>query len=124
MSQATGEKSERSAVARAEEQLDNIGQRIGLLAGRASQRVKGAVSSIRQENHRKEQPKPVQKEEQGEAVTKRAEEVVDRMGQRIRHFSSLIGQRILEVTARVREGAEDMWAEAQNIRHTRGRNTQ
>ncbi len=124
MSQTTEEKSERSAVARAEEQLDNIGQRIGLLAGRASQRVKGAVSSIRQENHRKEQPKPVQKEEQGEAVTKRAEEIVDRMGQRMRHFSSLIGQRILGVTARVREGTEDMWAEAQNIRRTRGRNTQ
>jgi tetrahydromethanopterin S-methyltransferase subunit G len=124
MSQATEEKSERSAVTRAEERLDNIGQRIGLLAGRASQRIKGAVGSIGKGNHRKEQPKPVQKEEQGEAVTKQAEEIVDRMGQRMRHFSSLIGQRILGVTARVREGTEDMWAEAQNIRHTRGRNTQ
>ena len=124
MSQATKEKSERSAVIRVEERLDNIGQRIGLLAGRVSQRIKGAVGSIREGNHRKDQPKPVQKEEQGEAVTKQAEEIVDRMGQRMRHFSSLIGQYILGVTARVREATEDMWADAKHIRHTQGRNTE
>ncbi len=47
----------------------------------------------------------------------RAEEVVDRMGQMIAHVASLAALRMLQIAARGREEAEDVWAEAQSIRH-------
>ncbi len=55
----------------------------------------------------------------GRAATARAEELVDRMGESVGHFASLAGWRILKAAAFVREEAEDVWAEAQSIRHAR-----
>ncbi len=49
-------------------------------------------------------------------ATQRAEEMVDRMGERVGYFASMAAQRIRVATARAREEAEDMWAEAQSIR--------
>ena len=48
---------------------------------------------------------------------RRAEELVDRMGERIGHYVSFLGRGVLKLAARAREGAEDIWAEAQEIRH-------
>lgn len=45
------------------------------------------------------------------------EEAIDRAGYRIGLFAGLTVQRIQSAAARVREEAEDVWAEAQNIRH-------
>lgn len=53
-------------------------------------------------------------------ATERAEEVVDRLAQGIGRFAALASLRVLKVAALVREEAEDMWAEAQNIRQERG----
>jgi hypothetical protein len=50
-------------------------------------------------------------------ATERAEELVDRMGRTIAHVASLAALRMRKVTARAREEAEDVWAEAQSIRH-------
>ena len=46
----------------------------------------------------------------------RAEEVVDRLGQRAGQIGSEVGQRLLRLAARAREEAEDIWAEAQSMR--------
>ncbi len=52
----------------------------------------------------------------GQPATQRAEEIVDRVGERVGFFASSMAQRIRVATARAREEAEDMWAEAQSIR--------
>jgi hypothetical protein len=46
----------------------------------------------------------------------RAEEVVDRLGQRAGEIGSQVGQCVLRLAARAREEAEDIWAEAQSMR--------
>jgi hypothetical protein len=46
----------------------------------------------------------------------RAEEMVDRIAERVAQFTSVWGRKLLKLGARAREEAEDMWAEAQNIR--------
>ena len=52
----------------------------------------------------------------GRSAEARAEEVVERMGRTLSQFASLAALRMLQAAARVREEAEDMWAEAQSIR--------
>ena len=63
-------------------------------------------------------------EDQGDrssqAATARAEELVDRLGESVGRLASLAGWRLLKVAALVREEAEDVWAEAQSLRHTQG----
>jgi len=46
----------------------------------------------------------------------RAEEMVDRMGEQIGRWATQLGHQVLKLAARAREEAEDIWAEAQNIR--------
>jgi hypothetical protein len=46
----------------------------------------------------------------------RAEEIVDRVAERVSQLTSTWGRKLLRLTARVREEAEDIWAEAQSIR--------
>jgi hypothetical protein len=41
----------------------------------------------------------------------RAEDLVERLGQRLGHFTALAGFQIQKATARRREEIEDMWAE-------------
>jgi hypothetical protein len=54
--------------------------------------------------------------EQGARATmERAEEVVDRLGQRAGQIGSEVGQRLLRLAARAREEVEDIWAEAQSM---------
>lgn len=59
-------------------------------------------------------------EDQGDrssrTATARAEELVDRLGERVGYLASLAGWRILRTTALAREEAEDIWAEAQSVR--------
>ncbi len=49
-------------------------------------------------------------------ATERAEELADRMGQRLGYVTTHIGLRVRKTAARAREEAEDMWAEAQSLR--------
>jgi hypothetical protein len=46
----------------------------------------------------------------------RAEEMVDRIAERVSHYTSVWGRKLLRFAARAREEAEDIWAEAQSIR--------
>ena len=56
------------------------------------------------------------KDTSGRSADERAEEIVDRIGQRLGYVASLIALRLLKAAALVREEAEDVWAEAQSIR--------
>jgi hypothetical protein len=47
---------------------------------------------------------------------RRAEEAVDRIATAVGMYTSVVGRKLLQWTARAREGFEDMWAEAQQIR--------
>ena len=49
----------------------------------------------------------------------RAEEMVDWLGQRVGHYTSVAGYYLLWMASRAREEAEDIWAEAQTIRRGR-----
>ena len=49
-------------------------------------------------------------------ATERAEELADRIGQRLGYVTTLLGLCMRKTAARAREEAEDMWAEAQSIR--------
>ena len=51
-------------------------------------------------------------------ATERAEELVDRAGESAGHLAALAGWRLLRAAAFVREGAEDVWAEAQSVRRS------
>jgi hypothetical protein len=51
---------------------------------------------------------------------RRAEEMADRIGERIGHYASVAGLGILRFAARAREEIEDIWAEAQHIRRAKG----
>jgi hypothetical protein len=46
----------------------------------------------------------------------RAEELVDRLAERVSHYASVVGHKLAWLAARAREEAEDIWAEAQAIR--------
>lgn len=132
MSQTPGEDSKQPATVRAEELLDNVGQRLGLFAALTAQRIQHAATYVRQEADRLDQPKtsPGEKpaiarsEESSKPPKERAEELVDQFGQRFGHFAALTGLQIQRVTARAREEVEDMWAEAQNIRQEKSRKPQ
>lgn len=135
MSQTPGEQSDQPATARAEELLNNLGQRIGFFAAQTGQRIQNTAASIRDEADRMDQPstEPGEKshsptiartEEQGKLAMERAEDLVDRLGQRLGHFFALTGFQAQKATARMREEAEDIWAEAQNIRQGRSRSPQ
>lgn len=53
----------------------------------------------------------------GPSPTERAEEQLNRWGQTIGRVASMVGMRVVRVAAFAREEAEDMWAEAQDMRH-------
>src|SRR5437764_11326792 len=46
----------------------------------------------------------------------RAEEMVDRWGERVGYYATVAGHQLLRLAARAREEVEDIWAEAQSIR--------
>ncbi|MBV9229632.1 MAG: hypothetical protein JOZ18_09995 [Chloroflexi bacterium] len=135
MSQTPGEKSGLSATARSEELLDSMGRRIGLFAALAGQRIQNAAASVRegvdrvgQQNTTAEekasQPTIASAEEKGKLAMERSEELVDRMARRLSHYASLVGFQVQKAAALAREEAEDIWAEAQNIRQENSRKPQ
>ena len=122
---------ERSATERAEEMLSRTEQHLAIWALQTRQRIQEATSSARTEADHMDQPKgvtpqarngkatsPEQQRSQTIAPsgTARAEVAVDALGQRISIFAAATSLQVRRVTARLREGAEDIWAEAQDIR--------
>lgn len=57
------------------------------------------------------------KEGSERSPTERAEELLDRAGQTAGFFAASLGWRATRLASRAREEAEDIWAEARNVRH-------
>jgi hypothetical protein len=55
-----------------------------------------------------------------QAEMQKAEGLVDDMGRRLSLLASMVGLQARKMAAYAREGAEDMWVEAQHIRSVRG----
>jgi hypothetical protein len=56
----------------------------------------------------------------GEDRMRRAEEMADRIGERIGQYASAAGLGILRFAVRAREELQDIWAEAQHLRRGEG----
>ena len=128
MSQTQNDTPTQTATERAEELFNRMGQRFGYLTALATQRIQRIATSIQEEANRMDEPQSgldnhsnaSTSERAGEAyqqATAKAEQLVDQLGQRISQYSSTVGLQIQRAVARAREEAEDMWAEAQNLRH-------
>jgi hypothetical protein len=107
--------------------FDRMGQQIGYFTALATHRIQRAATSIREAAERLDQSRTTsgaklngsagtQAGEAGRPVTGQAEKRVDRVGQRISHYTVLARLQIQRAAARVREEAEDMWVGAQNLR--------
>jgi hypothetical protein len=132
MDQEKGEESIPSAVVRAEQLVDRTEQRIKSFFANAGQRVQHTANSVRENISQTGQPSATQQEQHGSSATpqakgteqpvmERAEKMADSMGQRIGAWAFIVAPPIMRVTARMRENVEDIWAEAQQIRHSRTR---
>lgn len=112
-------------IERAEQALSRAGERIGRLVGLTGLRIQRAARSLREEADRMDEPesarhgdgKKARKAPEGQPATARAEELVDRLGQRMSHWAVVNGQQARRTMARLREDAEDMWIEAQEMRN-------
>ena len=122
MNQTPGEQPGPSATARAEELLDQTGQRIGMFVALTRVRIQQALIALREEAERRDTSKLTQSGQTGQEngsnqlVTQRAEEMVDRMGERLVAVTATTSLQIQKALARLREEAEDIWAEAESIR--------
>ena len=132
MSQTQNDTPTQTATERAEELFNRMGQRFGYLTALATQRLQRVATTIREEaDQLDEEPQSAPGEDSNESATGRteearrqatakAEQLVDQMGQRISQYTSMVGLQIQKAVARAREEAEDIWAEAQNMRRQNG----
>lgn len=128
MSQTQEKQENRPATERAEELLDRAGRGLGRVVAATGKRVQRATTARPQgaakpdslNGKKQKSVTPSRTQEANQEAMERADVLVSQMEQRIRHFTALLGFNIQRTAARVREEAEDMWAEAQHIR-SRGR---
>ncbi len=127
----TQEKQESAAATeRAEELLGSVGRGFGVFVATTGQRVQRAATTVREKAGQRGQEVPTSAKKSGkakasdaqasearEASMERADELVRLMEFRLARFALSMNHTIQKTTARVREEAEDMWAEAQHIRY-------
>ncbi len=115
MSDRGDERSGRPATERAEEMLDSLGERMGRFLSRAMRSAEGLTGA----------DAPVGDTAVGDtagsplapaAATQRAERLLDGMGERVGRLAAQAGRQIRRAAALAREEAEDLWAEAQEVR--------
>jgi hypothetical protein len=86
---------------------------------RASRPEEKAPDRNAEEQQNEGQPEEARQADGQSDVMQRAEEMVDWLGQRVGHYTSVAGYYALWLASRAREEAEDIWAEAQTIRRGR-----
>ena len=126
------------AIVRSEQLVERMGQNIGSFTAITRQRIQQAatragerLASIQTElttrSTAAQGKQPNQSAGQGaggpvlpaaipQEKMQRAEGLVDEMGQRLALWTSMIGLQIRKMAAYAREGAEDIWVEAQHMR--------
>jgi hypothetical protein len=140
MSQTPEERSGQpaTAVERAEELISRAEKSISAFPALIGRRAQLVTNGIRErgkqagmiQGEKPNQPENVQTTEpgqpentqttQGQPAMEKADKIVDDMGQRLSLIAAVASLQTQKITARVRENAEDMWAEIQQIRHERG----
>jgi hypothetical protein len=118
---------------RAEKLINRTGERIGFFAASSGKRLQELTVRRFGRANQGQQPTQTQKttdegpvtaqatqaSQEQQPTVERAEEMVDTMGQRFSLIGTIIGLQSQRVGSRIREQFEDMWAEAQQIRHPR-----
>jgi hypothetical protein len=122
------------AIVRSEEFVDRIGHTIGSFAALTRQRIQQTATRIGTLTPtqigpkaqpgivRGKQPNQPEGKHNGgmpQAEIQRAEGLVDSMGQRLALLTSMAGLQLQKMAAFAREGAEDIWVEAQHMRSAR-----
>ena len=113
------------------ENIHSTGERIGRLAGKAIVRVQRAAQGFREEADEMDSPEPSPQARKSKKSSKqhartaplptdRAEVLVDHFLQRATHWAVVGNLQARRGIARLREDAEDMWVEAQDIRGSWG----
>src|SRR5437879_2087325 len=105
---------------------------IGFYAARTYLGIQNITHKAREETDRLDQMEREQIEQPGESAqrseqaqeqqqsrTRKAEEMVDYLTQRLSSLTAMLKFNFQRTTAHVREDTEDIWAEAQSIRHHR-----
>jgi hypothetical protein len=112
---------------RSEELVDRMGQNIRSFAALSWQRTQEAARRVALaptgigpgQDMQSNQPEGEQVERTPQAEMQKAERLVDDMAQRLALLASKAGLQTRRMAAYAREGAEDMWVEAQHIRSGR-----
>ncbi len=112
--------------------INRMAHSIGFYTARTYLGIQNITHIAHTETHRQDQLKrdqiepseqatqpSEQAEEQNQSRTRKAEDMVDDLAQRLGSFTNTVKLNFQRTTARVREDTEDIWAEAQNIRHYR-----
>ncbi len=117
-----------AATRRAEQTLDNLGHHLGLLAGTATHRIEQVVNNVhlsspfQTSTSQQETGRSLQSSQEAtQPAFERAEDLVQRAEQDIGRWTARVGHQSQHMVARMREDLEDMWADAQHLRHTRRR---
>jgi hypothetical protein len=127
--QQYGEQQRHPAVLHSDALVNRMAHSIGYYTARTYLRIQGITHTAREEADRPDQQKTqqtepseqatAQAEEPNQPATRKAEEMVDYLTQRLSSLTTTVKFNFQRTAARAREDAEDMWAEAQNIRHHR-----
>lgn len=115
---------------RAEQMLSRAGEQLGRLAGRATLRLRQTAQAFREEadhmdmsksasEHQSARPRGRRNNRANQVTLEKAEELVDQLRQRVGHWTTTGGLQMRRALARLREDAEDMLVEAQNMRRER-----
>jgi hypothetical protein len=98
----------------------DMGEQVGRFAILAVQRIegiiRGAVPSQPSRKPSETGPGSGSAATSDASATRRAEEMLNGMGERLNQLVSLAGPRVRKLAALAREEAEDIWAEAQHVR--------
>lgn len=110
MPELRDEEQGRPAAERAERLLDGAGEQIGRFVSLAMRRVEGWTGAGAPDE-----------DATGSAIaagaaTERAEQLLDGVGERVGRFAAVAGRQLRKAAALAREEAEDIWAEAQQVR--------
>ena len=128
MNHQPGTPREQAGITSAEHILDHMGERIGSLAARSGQRLQQFTTSMHARGvpqvdklrviQQRDEVTTAQPSEAQQLPLEKAEAALDTMQERISLVATVLDLQFRRTTARIREGAEDILAEAQDIRHT------
>lgn len=131
MSHMAGTQPDQTATVSAEQMLDRMGESIGSFAARSGQRMQQFTTRLRtkgipgadklQAMQRRSQVTSTSSSEVQTLPLEKAEAVIDTMQQRIALIASVVDLQSRRTMTRIREEAEDMLAEARQIRDAKRR---